>query len=461
LNCKVVISPTDDRDGFEAVDQKSKDKVKNFWDAMMKKYGDADSYQDSIKDDYVNGDDIDMLIVVDMLLTGFDAPRATILYIDKIMKEHTLLHAIARVNRLYEGKDFGFIIDYRGLLEKLDEAMDMYSGSGLEGFDPEDIKGALSDVISIIGSLRQNHTDLLNIFISIKNKKDIEEYEVLLSNDETRDKFYTYLSLFGRYLSIALESEQVYNALTKEELNNYKKDFKFFQEIRKSVKLRYSDSIDHKEYEVQMQKLMDNYISAEEVIRITNPVDILDKSKFEKELERLGSKRAKADAIRTRISKSITEKWDENPAFYKKFSERIYEVLKAYKDARISEGEYLNKMKDIVSDYQKGDSGIKYPSSIKNDPNAQAFYGVLRESMPLYNSSDEDSEIGDLALEIKKIISKHIKIDFHENIDIHNRIAQEIDDLLFDFKKEKKLKLTVEDIDKIIETIKVISVKRY
>jgi type I restriction enzyme R subunit len=462
INCRVVISPSDEREGYEAVDRKSKDLVKTFWDKMMERYGDSDKYVDTIKDEFVNGDEIDLLIVVDMLLTGFDAPRATVLYVDKPMKEHTLLQAIARVNRLYEGKDFGFIVDYRGLLENLDEALDMYSGAGLENFDPDDLKGSLYDVISIIGSLRQYYTDLINIFIPVKNKKDVDEYEVLLANDEIRDDFYNILSHFGRYLSIALESEQVYNALSKDELNTYKQDLKFYQELRKTVKLRYSDSIDHKEYEAHMQKLMDNYISAEDIIRITNPVDILDKINFEKELERLGSKRAKADAIRTRMSKSISEKWGENPAFYKKFSERIEEVLQAYRDARISEGEYLDKMKGIVEDFRKGDSGITYPSSIKNNSHAQAFYGVITEQVYEMNEDRDLYEpIADLSLEVKSIIDKHVKVDFHDNTDIHNRIAQEIDDLLFDFKKEHTLKLPFDQIDKIIETIKSISVKRF
>jgi type I restriction enzyme, R subunit len=462
LNCKVVISAPDQREGYEAVDQKSKDRVKNFWDKMMKKYGDDDKYEDTIKDDFTNGDNVDVLIVVSKLLTGFDAPRTTVLYVDKPMKEHTLLQAIARVNRLYEGKDFGFIVDYRGLLEKLDVALDMYSGAGLENFDPEDLKEALRDVISIIGSLRQNHTDLKNIFMGVKNRKDIEEFEVILGNDEVRENFYNVLSQFGRYLSIALESEQVYNALSKEELANYKRDIKFFQELRKSVKLRYSDGIDHKEYEAQMQKLMDNYISAEEVIRITNPVDILDKSKFEQELDRLGSKRAKADAIRTRMSKSISQKWDENPAHYKKFSKRIEEVLTAYREARISEGDYLNKMREIVKDYRKGDSGIEYPESIKGDSHAQAFYGVISEMISETNKDKNLNEaVAKLSLEVKKIIDKHVKVDFHENTDIHNRIAQEIDDLLFDLKKKENLDLSLDQIDKIIETIKSISIKRY
>jgi type I restriction enzyme R subunit len=319
---------------------------------------------------------LDLLIVVDKLLTGFDAPRATVMYIDKPMKEHTLLQAIARVNRISEGKDYGLIIDYRGLLEKLDQAMEMYSGAGLENFDPEDLKGALYDVISIVGSLRQYYTDLINLFISIKNKEDAEEYAVLLEDEELRKKFYEILSNFGRHLKLALESERVYNSLGQEEIDKYKKDFKFFQELRRSVKLRYSDTIDHKEYESKMQKLMDNYIAAEEVIRITNPVDILDKKGFEDELNRLGSARAKADAIRTRMTRSINSRWDENPLYFKKFSERIEETLQAYRDKRISEKEYFERMNDIKEDYQKGDSGIEYPDSIKNQPNAQAFYGV-------------------------------------------------------------------------------------
>src|SRR5699024_9552335 len=196
LNCAVVISPPDQREGHEAVDVESKDKVQRFWKRMMDRYGTPDEYEDAIKDDFINGDEIDLLIVVDKLLTGFDAPRATVLYVDKPMKEHTLLQAIARVNRLYEGKDYGLIIDYRGLLDKLDQAMQMYSGAGLENFDPKDLDGAIYDVISIIGSLRQYHSDLLQIFAPIKNKQDTEEYEVWLEDEERREGFYDVLSKF-------------------------------------------------------------------------------------------------------------------------------------------------------------------------------------------------------------------------------------------------------------------------
>ena len=462
LNCAVVISPPDQREGHHEVDESSDDIVQRFWKKMMEKYRDADTYEETIKDQFVNKDDIDLLIVVDKLLTGFDAPKAAVLYIDKPLKEHGLLQAIARVNRLCEGKDYGLIVDYRGLLDKLDEALEMYRGGGLENFDPKDLKGTLYDVISIIGTLRHYHTELVNIFIPVKNKNDLEEYEVLLENEELREHFYNVLSQFGRHLAIALESENVYRALGSEELNRYKKDLKFYQELRKSVKLRYSDTIDHREYEAKMQMLMDNYISAEEVIRITNPVDIMDEKGFEEELKRLQSPRAKADAIRTRLSKRIETKWDENPAYYKKFSERIEEALQAYKEKRISEAEYLERMKEILRDFRSGASGVTYPDNIRKNPNAQAFYGVVKEIIGETNDlTGKDELMGELALKVDEIIEEHSKVDWHDNMEVHNRIAQELDDLLFDFAKEHGLKLDFDQIDKIIESVKTVALRRY
>ena len=463
LNCAVVISPPDQREGHDDIDEDSQDLIQRFWKKMMDRYGTAEAYEDAIKDEFINGDDIDLLIVVDKLLTGFDAPRASILYIDKPMKEHTLLQAIARVNRLYEGKDYGLIIDYRGLLEKLDEALQMYSGAGLENFDPEDIQGAIYDVITIIGELRQYHSQLWDIFAPIRNKSDVEEFEVLLEDEELRNDFYDTLSKFGRNLAIALESERIYNALQEEELTKYKKDLKFFQELRKAVKLRYSDSIDHKEYEAKMQKLMDQYISAEDIIRITNPVDILNEKGFKEELDRLGSKRAKADAIRTRLTKSVSTKWDENPAYYKKFSERIQEVIDQYKEKRISEADYLNSMNELLNEFRQGEPKEEYPAIIKDNGHAQAFYGVTKD---LLTMKDEQVSYGDedfamLSIEMDTIIKRHKKVDWHNNVQVHNRIEQDIDDLLYDFSKEKDVVLEDDVILKLIEQIKVVALNRY
>ena len=463
LAVRVVISAPDQREGYSTVDEESKNKVIKFWNRMLEKYGSPDAYEDAVKDDFVNGDEIDLLIVVDKLLTGFDAPRATVLYIDKPLKEHTLLQAIARVNRLYEGKDYGLIMDYRGLLGKLDEALGMYSGAGgLERFDPQDLKGTIYDVISIIGTLRHYHSNIIELFSPVKNKQDSEEYEVLLADDEQRELFYEHLCGFGKHLAISLESEQVYRALKPEELNQYKVDMKFWQELRKSVKLRYSDSIDYKEYEGRMQKLMDQYIAAEEVIRITNPVDILDEKNFEEELTRLGSNRAKADAIMTRMSKRIDAKWEENPAFYKKFSQQIEETLQKYKDKRISEVEYLKSMTEIMQNFRRGYSGVEYPDSISKNPHAQAFYGVVCEEAAAYCTDNNKADIlASLAMDIDIIIDKHSKVDWHDNTEVHNKIAQEIDDLIYIYKNKHELDLSYDQIDKIIENVKTVALRRY
>jgi type I restriction enzyme R subunit len=462
INTAVVISPPDQREGYDEVDEEPKDRVIKFWNKTMRGYSDPLKYEDRIKSEFIDGDSVDILIVVDKLLTGFDAPRASVLYVDKPMKEHTLLQAIARVNRLYEGKDFGLIVDYRGLIEQLDSAMKTYSGAGLEYFDGEDIAGALVDVVTTIGSLKQAYSNLVGIFKLVKNKNDNEELELALADDEIRDDFYNELSQFGKYLGIALESEHVYNALGENEIIHYKRELKFYQELRAAVKYRYSDSMDHKEYESKMRNLMDTYIAAEDVIQITAPVDILNEEEFEEEILRLASPRAKADAIRTRMTKSINQKWDENPTYYKKFSIRIEEIIAGYKEKRISDADYFERMNDLKEDYRKGYSGTSYSVKIKHNIHAQSFYGVtkdiLREKYDIY---ELDDALADLSLDMDMVIEKNSKVDWHDNPDVHKAISKSIDDLLYMFKKKYLPDLTYDQIDRIIDTIKTVALRRY
>lgn len=468
LRTAVVISAPDLREGSDEVDGEPNDRVIKFWKKQMDAYGDPAKYEEHIKSEFVDGDEVDILIVVDKLLTGFDAPRASVLYVDKPIKEHTLLQAIARVNRIYDGKDFGLIVDYRGLLQPLDEALQMYAGAGLEKYDGKDIEGALVDVVSISGKLREAYSHLIGIFKDIKNRKDREEFELLLEDDHLREDFYTQLSLFGKYLAIALESVHLYNALGEVEVGQYKKDFKYYQELRATVKLRYSDSIDHKEYEAKMRNLMDTYIAAEEVVRISAPVDILNEKDFEEEINKLGSQRSKADAIRTRMTQRIHERFDENPAFYRKFSERIQEIIDEYKLKRISDAEYLQHMETIKNDFRRGYSGTSFPKKIKHKANAQAFYGVVKdilstESFAQDLQSDEDFNdlLADMAIEMDDIIERNSKVDWHDNPDVHKRISAEIDEYLYQLRKTTLPALTYEKIDQIINDIKTVALRRY
>ena len=461
LNCAVVISPPDMREGVDDVDEGADDLVVSFWNKMMQQYGDADRYEEAIKNRFCDGE-IDILIVCSKLLTGFDAPLCQVLYIDKELKEHGLLQAIARTNRLHEGKDYGLIVDYRGLIEKLDTAMDMYSGAGLENFDGGDLKGVVVDVMSAIGNLRSAYTQLVELFAPVGSISDAEAVEVFLADDKMRQDFYTLLCAFGRALHLVLNAEQAYNALGKEERQKYQDTFIFFSKVRRSVKLQYCDAIDNAEYEPLMQNLLDTHLSVAGLKKITSPIDILNKDDFEKELEELGSLRSKADAIASRMTRSISEKRDENPAYYDSFSKRIRDALALYKEKVISEAEYLAKMRTIMEDYHAGRSTVSYPERIKNNVHAQAFFGVLTA---LFDEVEDEritpDFVAEVSEEITKIVASHSQVDWTNNKTIHDRISQDIDDLFYKYEKEHGLKLSFDLIDKIIDNVKTVALRRF
>lgn len=461
LSCAVVISPPDMREGIDDADEGADDLVVSFWNKMMQQYGDADRYEEAIKNRFCDGE-IDILIVCSKLLTGFDAPLCQVLYIDKELKEHGLLQAIARTNRLHEGKDYGLIVDYRGLIEKLDTAMDMYSGAGLENFDGGDLKGVVVDVMSAIGNLRSAYTQLVELFAPVGSISDTEAVEVFLADDKVRQDFYTLLCAFGRALHLVLNAEQAYNALSKEERQKYQDTFIFFSKVRRSVKLQYCDAIDNAEYEPLMQNLLDTHLSVAGLKKITSPIDILNKDDFEKELEELGSLRSKADAIASRMTKSISEKRDENPAYYDSFSKRIRDALALYREKVISEAEYLAKMRTIMEDYHAGKSTVSYPARIKTNVHAQAFYGVLAA---LFDEVEDEritpDFVAEVSEEITKIVASHSQVDWTNNKTIHDRISQDIDDLFYKYEKERGLKLSFDLIDKVIDNVKTVALRRF
>lgn len=460
LEVAVVISSPDMREGEGSIDEDTNDIVKKFYINAISNYKNEEEYEETIKSKFINGD-IDILIVVDKLLTGFDAPKASTLYLDKQIKEHNLLQAIARVNRLCDGKDYGYIVDYRGLLGELDKALTMYQEAGLEEFNEEDIKSSVYYIDTEINNMFEAYEKLKEIFKVIKNKNDLEEYEVLLEDEKIRKDFYDKLCKFGSMLGIILPSDQAYYKVGKEKISELRKALAFYQKLRATVKLRYSETIDHKEYEAKMQKLLDNYVVAKEMMRITEPVDITDAENFDKELEKMGTDRGKADAIRTRLTRTISEKSIEDPAYYKKFSTRIEETIEAYRNRRITDSEYLQKMQDIKEDFRKGNSGISYPTNITTE-NSRAFYGVIYDKLiPRMKENANIEEIGEIALTIQREIESKIKRDWHYNTDIHNEIAQAIDDTIFMYATRKNINLDLEELDKLIEEIINIALMKY
>ena len=371
------------------------------------------------------------------------------------------MQAIARTNRLYDGKDFGWIIDYRGLLKKLDDAMELYGGAGLENFDSEDIKGVVVDVMASIAKVREAYSQLMDLFSGI-SKDDEEAIHQSLEDDERRKNFYELLCNFGKALRIVVNSEQVVQAIPRAELEKLKADFIRFSKTRRAVRIRYCDGIDNAEYEKQMQGLLDQHMRVAGLKQITPPVDILDETGMEEQLEELGSISAKAAAIQSHLAKSIKQHYDENPAYYDNFSQKIKNALDLYKAQVITESEYLLKMREIMEEYRKGITDIKYPENIKGNLHAQAFFGVVAAILEnVINMAENFDLIGEISLKIAEIIEKHNAVDWQTNTAIHNKIAQDIDDLFYAYEKEGRLKLNFSTIDKIIENVKTVALRRF
>ena len=144
VSTEVLISPPDEREGEDSAYEESSDRVKQFWKKMMDEHGTPKKYQKNLINRFKKADNPEIIIVVDKLLTGFDEPKNIVLYLTRNLKGHTLLQAIARVNRVYTDKEYGYIIDYYGVIENLDSALEMYST--FEDFENEDLVGTLTNI---------------------------------------------------------------------------------------------------------------------------------------------------------------------------------------------------------------------------------------------------------------------------------------------------------------------------
>ena len=279
VTSEVVISAPDEREGYEEIEDESREEVVRFWKKMMVRYGDEKEYNRAIVDAFKLRSEPEILIVVDKLLTGFDAPKNTVLYLDKPLKSHNLLQAIARVNRVEDDKEHGYIIDYAGVLGELDPALKTYSA--LADFEAEDLRQVVAPNSEEIGKLAQRHHDLWDVFKEVRNKLDEEAFEQYLADEERRADFYDRLASFARTLAIALSTaDWVNDPKNERDIAIYKSDLKRFQKLRTAVRKRYQEDIDFKKYEERVRKLLDTHIHASEVVTLTAPVNIFDEKAF-------------------------------------------------------------------------------------------------------------------------------------------------------------------------------------
>jgi type I restriction enzyme R subunit len=467
VSSEVLISAIDEREGEDSAYEKSSEKENRFWNRMMDEHGNPKSYEKNIINRFKNLKDPEIIIVVDKLLTGFDEPKNTVLYLTRNLQGHKLLQAIARVNRIYPDKEFGYIIDYYGVIENLDDALTLYSS--FEDFDAEDLEGTLININEEIKKLPQKYSELWDIFKTIDNKRDAEAYQLILKDEAIRVVFYEKLAVFAKALKLALSSMDFHKTVGEKIIERYKTDLAMFMKLRTAVATRYSDGIDYKQYEGQIQKLIDTHITTEKIEIITELVNIFDKEKFQQEVENTTGKAAKADKIASRTAKHITEKMDEDPAFYKKFSQMLKETIAEYEQKRINEAQYLNKVQEIMENVlAHTDSDV--PESLQNKDVAKAFYGLALEALKdkLQDPITLKLVAVDAALQIDSVIQQAVLdndmpiVDWQQKSNITGKLLIDIGDYLIDEVRDKyDVSLSFGDMDEIANNCIEVAKLRY
>ncbi len=451
LQTAVVISD-EHEDGDEA--NLHKKTVVEYLNDVRKKHSSIDTYEKAVIDSFkFNDDGIELIIVVDKLLTGFDAPRNTVLYLAKDLRDHNLLQAIARVNRLYDNKKekpktAGYIVDYSENAKNIDTAMKLFGN-----FDEDDVKGTLIDVTEKIHELEQSYALVHDLFKELQGSNDDEKYLQYLAEQPIRETFYKTLNSFIKNLSECYVLQDFVHEFNH--LDTYKRELKKFAELRKAASLRYADHVDLLEYKQSLVHILDKYVDTKGVELLTKQVNITDRAMFEEAIENLGSDKSKAEAIAAQTQKTITEKFETDPEFYDKFSKRISEILEQMRLGKLADVEALTQMKLITDDVvNKKDESV--PSVISAMQGSDVFYRNLRTPFETVNITEEDYI--SIVLDLFTLIKHESIVDWYKNLDVKRRMRNSIDDYLYDVAKGNRgIEIDNDQMKIIIEKVMMLA----
>jgi type I restriction enzyme, R subunit len=351
-----------------------------------------------------------LLIVVDKLLTGFDAPPATYLYIDKVMRDHALFQAICRVNRLdTEDKEYGYIVDYKDLFKSLEKSVLDYTGEAFEGYDREDVAGLLKDRLE---QGRQRLEEVLEevraLCEPVEPPRDTQAYlryfvsadtvdaDQLADNEPKRVALYKLVAALVRaYAAIANEMPEA--GYSNSETDAVKKEVDHFEKAREEVKLASGDYVDMKMFEPAMRHLLDTYIRADE----SEPVSAFDdltlvelivergESAIDELPESLRKNReAMAETIENNVRRVIIDESPVNPKYYDKMSELLDALIEQRKREATDYKEYLERLVEVAKKVKQPGADASYPAEITSAPQ-RALYDNLGQDAPLALRLDE------------------------------------------------------------------------
>lgn len=390
-----------------------------------------------------------LLIVVDKLLTGFDAPPCTYLYVDKKMQDHGLFQAICRVNRLdSETKDFGYIVDYKQLFGKLQTAMKDYTSGAFEGYDPEDIKGLVKDrhdeAISYFDEVYDSVEELcegveeprgeiqyIHYFCGVSGQS--EESDEIYAR--LREKLYRLVSSLVR--AFAEAKPYFVDDIPTGKLNEYDKKVTFYIELKKTIGNTSGDFLDLKAYEPDMRKMIDNYITAADAEKIGDFDDLTLLDFVVKQGETMtgegneGHKEGAAEAIENNIRRKVIEKVTVNPRYYAKMSEILDKLIEERKQGVLDYAQMLEKYIKLAKDVDCPEDNEKYPESIRKSKALMAIYDNIGENEKK-------------ALKIYKEVKKRALSGFRDNQVVIRRIKKALFEILADDSEVERLYKIIE-----------------
>lgn len=393
----VIISPPDTREGNSDVDEDKLPEVQKWWKQNMASYADLEAYEKQVVSDFGTDGEPDLLIVVDKLLTGFDEPRNAVLYIDKPLKGHNLIQAVARVNRLHDAKRYGVLVDYRGILKELDTAIRAYQDLETRtqgGFDVADIEGLYQQFSTEYKRLPALHDRLWSFFKGVENRLDREQYRQVLTpkfvkgvdgedydeRQKLRDDFYEALTAFGLCLQTALSSRSFFEdkSFSESLIARYKSDLGFFSELRQTARRDAMETVDYSTYEEQIRKLVDKQVIGTEVREPEGVYMVYQLGKAEDPKNWSEEKtRNETDMIRTRLRKTIEQELAGDPYAQKVFGELLKQAI-AEAEAMF---DHPLKQYALFKEFaQKLEAGAipGVPDALADKPHAKAYFGAMR-----------------------------------------------------------------------------------
>ena len=419
----IIISAPDTREGHVDTNEENLPEVQKWWKHNVG--NDAQGYETGVIEDFGTDGAPDLLIVVDKLLTGFDEPRNAVLYIDKYLKEHNLLQAIARVNRLHEQKPYGFLIDYRGILKELDTSVREYQDLAERtqgGYDIDDLVGTYENVSTEYKRLPSLHDALWAIFEGVENRADREQFRRVLAphleedgpgqsydqNQKVREDFYEALTEFGMCLKLALSSRSFFEdgSFSESLICTYKDDLRFFTELRIQAKQDAQETVDFSQYETQIRNLVDKHVIGEQISDSDGVIIVNEMA--EDGAEELWSDqktRTETDIIKTRLTRSIEQDLADDPYAQHVFSELLRKAI-AEADALFDHPHKQYVLFKDIEEQVRARRTPGVPDSLGDNDQARAYFGAFR--LVVDDAGLDEKTLVDEAVHIDEVVREAV-----------------------------------------------------